>query len=61
MCVKHQYSTRSEYGSMLYYTFEQKKYKCLVITERDLILHRYYITRGAKVKFTIHKRLGGCL
>jgi len=61
MCNKHQYSTWSEYGSTWYYIFQQKKYKCLVITERDLILHWYYITRGAKVKFTIHKRLGGCL
>ena len=59
MCVKHQYSTRSEYGSMSYYTFEQKKYKCLVITERDLILHRYYSTRAAKVKFYNTQKIGG--
>jgi len=35
----------------------RKEYKYLVITERDLILHQYYIMIGAKERFTTYKRL----
>ena len=35
-----------------------EKYKFIVITESDLILHQYFITGGAKIICTIYKRLG---
>ena len=44
---------------MWYIHFKRKEYKYIVIKEHDLILHQYYITRGAKVRFKIYTRIGG--
>jgi len=47
----------SEYESMLYIHSNRKEYKHIVIIESDLILHEYYIIRGAKVRLQEMKRL----
>ena len=46
--AKHQYRQESEYGSTVVIHIPTEKYKYIVITERDTILKKYYITRGNK-------------
>ena len=45
----------SECGSTVVIYIQTEKYKCIVITESDTILHEYYITR--KYKSTIHEEI----
>jgi len=47
MYAKHPYNTTHvpECGNTWYYTFQHNLYKYLVITNSDVILHQYYITR----------------
>ena len=46
--AKHQYMQESEYRSIVIIYIPVKWYKYIVITERDLILHEYYITKRSK-------------
>ena len=59
MYAKHQYSTCvrvQKYGGNLH--SNRKGYKYIVITECDLILYEYYITRGRKSTITRYKKMG---
>ena len=53
--AKHQYRQESEYGSTVVIYIPTEKYKYMVITESDIILQEYYITR--KYKSTIHEEI----
>ena len=48
MYTKHQYMQESEYESKVIIYIPTEKYKYIVITELDPILHEYYITRRGK-------------
>ena len=53
--AKYQYRQESECGSTVVIYIPTEKYRYMVITESDIILQEYYITR--KYKRTIYKEI----